>query len=228
VTQYEYVVQALHAGHVVIPRQTFTYFDPAKRACYTLYAPEQLLTVQPRAVNGIVSNQNKSVQQGVEKKNTDSATLIDELYAMSIWDWLERLSLPWWLFVLLLVAPWSVELYRATSTRLLHTRRALPSRRALFKQTRKACQAALDHKEYKKLHALFTQFCITIFKTHDQEAWVDILARHGCSSEEVVQWRQLWVNLAAAAFGGQGADNTMHAHNARYVMQWLDRLERVI
>ncbi|NBQ17843.1 hypothetical protein EBU24_06005, partial [bacterium] len=98
---FEYVIQGLKPGEFVIPSQTITYFDRETESYKTVQSEPVSLTITPSAGPKIKIDQQ--VDENVLNENNLEHISFKDIKNCT--DWSPWVSIPWWIFLLLLIAP---------------------------------------------------------------------------------------------------------------------------
>lgn len=165
--RFEFITQLAHSGEVVIPAQSFTFFDTTERAYKTLMSNELKLTVAPSATSSptVTSTQSFVNQLTLPPAEKPSNSTIHYIYEDGYATKREGTSLPPWLFIIAFLMPllvfWQApaHAWRTSSHYLFRSQR---HKRALNKQDT-ALNTLIKQERADQLYHFFTHFFATKF-----------------------------------------------------------------
>lgn len=251
--RFEFVVQGLESGELVIPSQKFTFFDTQARRYKTLKSNSINLEILP-VINNITKNNNSfdknnnskklenSIHDSLDKKN------IMHTDVCSKWHTCKRCKIIFWLILLiflfvsylhvnnlsLIVFPEKIK-SRLAKSRLAKSRLAKNyfQSRARKKATYKIISSlaiAKNKKDYTSLYAIFITFFSERFLLNEScvtsDKIINILSENSLSQEELLLWESFIEQIMAYAFCDKDRNSSINSEIFSQALSWVDKFKK--
>jgi hypothetical protein len=215
---FEYIVQGIKAGDVVLEPQVFTYFDTHDHTYKKLKTAPLYLTVTP-SPNSIIFDESL---EKVPRAERDICAFRTPTSNPSF-----PLRLPRWLFMLLLLLPLCIlfssilrDIYRWGSYRY----RLEYTKKGAFKRAHQRIQQASTNKNFEALHTLFIQYFAEVSGIACAQVTADCMEKHlsVCTVEERAQWNLFFQTLVTLRFSdheSEGNEIFEYAQNWIYIFE---------
>lgn len=216
--RFEFIVQGLQPGACEIPEQTFTYFDIERNAYVTLRTSPIAVSIMPGVFK--VKQEDTIVSSPVDETVLSCGPEEEIASVNSTGPWYpvsEKVSLPWWIFHLLLFAPCAYlgfPLIVGKCIFLTGNSSRLARRRA-FKHAYKKLAGAKEVHDIQSLYKIF----ICLFQELEQISGKTCII----SSPE---WNDFFERITFIAYGQCDNENVDELY--RMAKQWIERLEKTI
>ncbi len=225
--RFEYIVQGLKTGTSEIPAQSFYYFDTKSRTFNTLKTLPLSITIMP--------GDKKAAQVTIDEPTDSDSKQIDSI-ALQKGPWYPAStgsSLPWWLFVFIVLMPVALFLYQLISHSLVKSRRGSYQMRRAKKAFLIAHKRLATIKKSHKPQELYKLF-IELFADKWQQPIAAIsaqtisarLEQAGIDNKQLAAWEHFFSCIAERAFGAKKMENDKGLFEK--AEQWLKRLEKLL
>lgn len=166
IKHFEYVLQGRTIGDLTIPKQQFTFFDPATRTCKVIESGEQVITIVNNTHAQAMSVDTQENDEVIDNASLDtvcnqSAQSTTLPLACDPWRPVTPgPCIPFWFFIFLIVLPLFVEcirLYQYTIVQCIRRYYDYYSYKNAFKYARKKLTEAHSEQNAQMVYHIFIQ-----------------------------------------------------------------------
>lgn len=231
--RFEYVLQAVQRGIWEIPPQDVYYFDVDERVYKKLTSKPislEILAQQEKSAQALSprSDESTAATKNTITEDQELAPICMEYFYRIPAQW----EIPWWLFVIFIVAPLIGVVYLLSMPFLQKwISYSLPSikRRSLYVKLWKKLDVARKHADPGLLREIFIDlFAYQMSKNPDeitQDDMENFLVKSECTEKQRAEWHLFWHELDATLFSAtKSPRNTTHLYTQARV--WLKVFER--
>ena len=224
--RFEYIVQGLNVGSWEIPQQSFYYYDVAQRAYKELHSTPITIVIMPGSKQVVQSYGSRA---GSAKPDDIAGIRTGPLYPTN-----RSAGLSWWAFIILMLVPVFVALYRRIS--LFFTKRSRINFRAqrarnAFRYARTRLERCIKRKDARRLYSVFIELFADRWHVSIGSISASSIEKRlhdvGMNEEQRVEWNRFFSEISEYAFG-------VHEESKRrddlfnQAEQWIKRLEKVL
>jgi len=232
----EHIIQGMEAGEWELPKQKFTFFDVATRSYKTLTTSPLLIKIFPQTTAKTFVP--PSVDDIAPATTVDTTGQVEEtklkLNLNGSWKEIPERKMPWWLFMVLFLAPIGIWFSAQTEKwfrRYVQRKAPKTQWRNAFKIAHKKLNIAKKKKDfpaiYRTLVDLFAIRCSVEHAQVSDQMIKQVLQSGGLSQEELAQWDRFFADASAFIFYTvEGADSQMQLFDQ--ADKWVTQLEGVI
>lgn len=231
---FEFVVQGMEPGEWELPEQVFTYYDIGVHAYKTLKTSP--LTIKILRHQGAKKYQtaDDELPVAVETPAQPEEDNVLPLNRCDSWCEIPDRTMPWSLFMILFFTPLAIglsSLLRRTYHRMTLWRGPKAQWKSAFKSARRHVDHAKDKHDLAALYAVFVQLfalrCAVTPAQVSDEMTKTILAKAGCSLEQIQEWEKFFAHISAYVFYSvRGQDEEKQLFDQADA--WISRLEKIL
>ncbi|HSW73693.1 MAG TPA: BatD family protein [Candidatus Limnocylindria bacterium] len=223
---FEYIMQATSPGTWRIPSQQYTYFDTKKRTYNTLKTAPLTLVVTPvqRAVQQ--SSEPETSSPVPDKKNMQKSA--EDTFVLDMqgpWYREYEHMLPWWFFVLCLVAPCVWVGWRRRQGNGHYTM----SKKRVYARAYKLLERAQQQRQAAKIYPIFMEVLAARWGVAQSELTQEYIENRfkelGVVSEKLRDWNQFYAHMSEYVYSLHTSAITHHDRIFEHAFTWLTYLE---
>ncbi|KKP29323.1 MAG: hypothetical protein UR12_C0010G0040 [candidate division TM6 bacterium GW2011_GWF2_30_66] len=244
--RFEFIVQGLGSGDVVIPSQTFTFFDTQTRQYKVLKSNPVNLNILPLsskpAGNGLDSRGDNTQLDKVKKEDSKdknkSNINIMPLCQNGVWfaKKQRKIDLYWFLFLIfipifLLLTVFLKKLkYRLSQYRFSRDYSINIIKKNSFAKALRNLKIAKTKNDFKCLHTIFVTFFAERFNLDESgitgQKMLEILANNNFSSKDVQDWEIFFEKIMAQAFCDRNKAVNFELSIFAEAVSWVDKFKQ--